>query len=200
MGLAPLDYLAGSPFLAPYLRLLGARIGKGCHLGTSKIWLPDQVEIGGNTSIGYGADLVSFIVEDGWLHVAPIKIGAGVFIGTNSVVMLGANIGDGASLGEQSLVAHGQAVAAAQSWAGSPSRQVTADAQLKEMADNSVAERWTASLCMSFIAGLMILEILPWLIFAPVRYWFMTQGNLGSRNRCWHCCPPACCLFCPHAW
>ena len=29
----PLDLLAGSPLLAPYLRLLGARIGRGCHHG-----------------------------------------------------------------------------------------------------------------------------------------------------------------------
>ncbi len=167
MGLAPLDYLAGSPLLAPYLRLFGAASAQGCHLGTSKIWLPDQIEIGGNTSIGYGADLVSFIVEDGWLNVAPIRIGAGVFVGTNSVVMLDANIGDGASIGEQSLVARGQVVAGAQCWAGSPSCRVADDAQLQQMADSSVAEKWSAPLSVGFIAGLAILEMLPWIIFAP---------------------------------
>ena len=73
LSMAPLDYLAGSPLLAPYLRLLGTRIGSGCHLGSSRLQLPDLLEIGDGVSIGYGADLESFLVEDGWLYLEPIQ-------------------------------------------------------------------------------------------------------------------------------
>jgi carbonic anhydrase/acetyltransferase-like protein (isoleucine patch superfamily) len=167
MGLAPLDYLAGSPFLAWYLRFCGARIGRGCHLGTSKISMPDQIDIGAGTSIGYGADLVPFIVEDGWLHISPIKIGAGAFIGTNAVVMLGAQVGEGASVSEQSLVARDQVIPGAETWSGSPACRVADDDQLEEMAANPVPDNWSPLAYAGFLAGFVMLEMLPWLIFIP---------------------------------
>src|SRR5262249_26997580 len=105
MALGPLGYLAGTPFLAPYLRLLGARVGKGCHLGSARLGLPDLIEIGDDVSVGYGVALEPFVVKDGWLYQAPIRVGAGAFIGTNAVVMAGAAVGSGARVLEQSLVA-----------------------------------------------------------------------------------------------
>ena len=48
--------------------------------------MPDLLEIGAGASIGYGADLEPFVVEEGWLHLAPIRLGKGTFIGTNAVV------------------------------------------------------------------------------------------------------------------
>jgi hypothetical protein len=35
LGLAPLEVLSGSPLVPGYLRLLGAKIGRGVHLGSS---------------------------------------------------------------------------------------------------------------------------------------------------------------------
>ena len=53
-----------------------------------------------------------WIVEDGWLHVAPIRIEARAFVGTNAVVLAGGSVGPGARLAEQSLVARDQAIPA----------------------------------------------------------------------------------------
>src|SRR5262249_32947103 len=72
---APLDLLAGSPLLAPYLRLFGARIGHGCYLGTSRVDVPDLIDIGDGASIGYDVDLDPTHVSDGYLHVAPLSVG-----------------------------------------------------------------------------------------------------------------------------
>ncbi len=167
MALAPLGTLAGSPLLAPYVRLFGARIGRGCHLASSRLLMPDLLEIGAGTSIGYAAVLEPFLVEDGWLYLAPIRLGEGCFIGTNAVVMLGANVGDGACLGEQSLVARSQTIPAGETWAGSPSRRVADDSQLKAMADGGAGQQWSVVLGLGFVAGFLMMAILPWLNITP---------------------------------
>src|SRR5262249_23676572 len=101
---APLDYLAGSPLLAGYLRLLGARVGAGCHLGSARIDFPDQIEIGTGASLGYDVVLDPGHVADGFLNVAPLHIGAGAYVGTNTVIQGGGSVGRGARVAEQSLV------------------------------------------------------------------------------------------------
>ncbi len=65
--------------------------------------MPMLVDIGEGVSIGYGAQLQTFIVEDSWLRLAPIRVGYGTFLGTNSVVLAGAEIGSDACVAEQSL-------------------------------------------------------------------------------------------------
>src|SRR5262249_57941457 len=57
LALAPLGVLAGSPLMAVYLRLLGARVGKRCFIGTARIDAPDLLEIGDGACIGYAAAL-----------------------------------------------------------------------------------------------------------------------------------------------
>ncbi len=166
-ALAPLDYLAGSPLLAPYLRLFGARVGKGCHLGTAKLQMPDLLDIGDHASIGYGADLEPFLVEDGWLNLAPIRLGSDTFVGSNAVIMLGAQVGDGACVGEQSLVARDQDIPPGEVWTGSPSARAAADSQLIKMGEQESARSWSPLLGAGFLAAFLVLEALPWLLIAP---------------------------------
>ena len=68
--------------------------------------MPDQIDIGAGTSIGYGNDLVPFIVEDGWLQRGgPITIGARrCFIRHERRRHARAlKLGDGTCVSEQSL-------------------------------------------------------------------------------------------------
>src|SRR5262249_28314266 len=44
IGLAPLTLLTGTPLLPPFLRLLGAKVGRDCHL-SAVVSLPFLVEI-----------------------------------------------------------------------------------------------------------------------------------------------------------
>ena len=182
MGFAPLGILAGSPLLAPYLRLFGARIGKGCHLGSSRLQVPDLLDIGDGASIGYGADLEPFIVEEGWLHLAPIRLGAGTFIGTNAVVMLGAKVGAGACVSEQSLVARDQEIPPGETWAGSPSRKVSADGQLDAMASLQAPQRWSLHLLIGFALGFLVLLVLPWILFAPGLIYLVAAASEDWRQ------------------
>jgi non-ribosomal peptide synthetase-like protein len=167
MALSPLGQLAGSPFLAPYLRLLGARVGAGCHLGSARLQLPDLLEIEDGASIGYGAAVEPYVVKDGWLIMEPIRIGKNAYVGVNSVVSPGATVGDGACVLEQSLVARGQSVPANETWAGSPSRRVEADTTLSKMAAAPAPERWSPGLLAGFVVAFLFVETLPLLMAGP---------------------------------
>jgi non-ribosomal peptide synthetase-like protein len=167
MALSPLPYLAGSPFFGIYLRLLGARVGKGCHLGSSRLQLADLLDIGDGVSIGYAADLEPYMVKDGYLYMAPIRIGKDAYIGTNAVVMLGGVVGDGARILEQSLVAQDQVIPANETWSGSPSQRVMTDPALDEMTGRQVPKRWSMGLLAGFVAAFAFLELLPLLMVAP---------------------------------
>ncbi|ACC81680.1 Pls/PosA family non-ribosomal peptide synthetase [Nostoc punctiforme] len=180
--LAPLNYLAGSPLMPFYMRLLGARIGKGCHIGTKDLHLPDLIAIADEVSIGYSVQIQPFIIEDGWLYQSPIQIGANTFIDTNSVVMLGSSVGQGVQLAEQSLVAEDQTIPDYQTWAGSPSARTSdVDPIVTEISDRKTPSlKWSPVLWLGFVAGLVLLETLPLMIFTPglVFEYFVSQGEL----------------------
>jgi non-ribosomal peptide synthetase-like protein len=169
LALSPLGLLAGSPLLPPYLRLLGAKVGRNCHLASgSVIGMPIFVEIGDGVSIGYGSRVLPYFVEGGWLHLAPVRIGVGSFVGTNSIVMAGAQIGSQASVGEQSLVPADYVIPANEHWAGSPiKRQTTTPALLEAMAATADDRRWPLSVLIGFIIGALLLMLLPLLTLAP---------------------------------
>jgi non-ribosomal peptide synthetase-like protein len=169
LAMSPVALLAGSPLLAPYLRLMGARIGRDCHLGTgSIIGTPSMVMIGDGVSIGYGVHLLPGVVEDGWLHLAPVRIGDGCFLGTASVVLAGAEIGDGTSVGEQSLVPAGCVIPPGEHWSGSPiERRAEIPALLGDMDAVADARPWTRPLLGGYALGALLMLVLPWLIIAP---------------------------------
>jgi non-ribosomal peptide synthetase-like protein len=168
--MAPLDQLAGSPLMTLYLRLLGARIGKGCHIGTAKLWQPELVEIGDGASIGYGVEIQPWLVADGWLYLEPIRIGAGAFIGTNAVLMPGSVVGREARVAEQSLVTRGQSIPDHETWAGSPSERCEDHHPMLDAVEANrpaPAGRWSPAVLAGFVAGMVLLELLPVIAAAP---------------------------------
>lgn len=181
MTLAPLDYLAGSPLMSLYIRLLGGKVGKNCHIGTGRLHLPDLLDIDQGVSIGYGVEIQPFAIADGWLYQAPIKIAANAYIGTNSVVMLGSRIGQGARIAEQSLVAQNQIIPEHETWSGSPSqRTINTDPVLDKMAQKPFKAHWSPILWIGFVFGVFVLEMLPIIMFIPglVFESISAEGNL----------------------
>ncbi|MEV5509701.1 Pls/PosA family non-ribosomal peptide synthetase [Streptomyces orinoci] len=161
LALTPADRLAGSPLLPPFLRLLGARIGRGCHL-SSVPTAPSLLRIGDHSSIGYGARLQPHSVQDGWLRLGTVEIGSGCAVGTNSVVLPGASLGDGATLGEQSLVPAGHTVPAGEHWAGSPAtRQDARPHLLQDMADQADHRPWRPPVLAAYALAALLLAMLP---------------------------------------
>ncbi len=160
---SPMPFLAGSPLMPIYARLLGAKVGRGCQIATSQLHLPDLIEIGDRASIGYDAEIQPFAIEGGRLRMAPVRIGADAFIGTKAVVMAGAAVGVGARIGEQTLVAGGQTIPEFESWAGSPAQRTgrtgglltEIDARGQSPASTGIP-LWAA-----FVAVAILLELLP---------------------------------------
>ncbi|WP_327069628.1 Pls/PosA family non-ribosomal peptide synthetase [Kitasatospora sp. NBC_01302] len=183
MATSPVALLAGSPLLPPFLRLLGARIGRGCHISTP-FGLPRFVELGDHVSVGYGARVQSYTVEDGWLRLAPVRLGDGSCLGTNSVVLPGAVLGAGASVGEQSLVWADRAVPAGEHWAGAPaSAQEAAPPVLQAMAEQPDERPWPLPVLAGFAGGALLLILLPLLIAAAgsaLIGWVAWQDGFGS--------------------
>jgi non-ribosomal peptide synthetase-like protein len=126
LEVVPAHYLGGTPLMVFYYRLLGARIGHSVHLSDDTIDAPDCVEIGDDTSFSPGATLSCWRVENGRLKIGRLQIGRGCFVGANSSIAAGAVLGDGAELGDLSMLPGGATVPAAQKWAGSPARFVEA--------------------------------------------------------------------------
>ena len=180
-ALAPMALFAGSPMLPSYLRLLGAKVGRNCHLATGLISVPSLVEIGAGTSIGFGARVQSYAVQDGWLRLAPIRIGADSFVGTKSLILPGAEIGDAASVGDQSLVHADCRIPSGEHWAGSPIARLKAVPPLLETMTEQADDRpWRASVLFGYGAASLLLRLLPWVLVAPsfllVLYVTMTRG------------------------
>jgi non-ribosomal peptide synthetase-like protein len=118
---ARLENLAGTPWAARYARLSGHRVGLDARLGT----LPPATSL---ISIGDGATLEPDVDLQGWwidgseLVVGELRIGAGARVGTRTLLMPGAVIGDGAEVEAGSVIVG--SVLAGQRWSGSPARHV----------------------------------------------------------------------------
>jgi len=118
----PLDYLVESPWLPLYFRLMGARIGRNVHLGTTSLAAFDLVDIGDDTSIGQDARLSGYSLEGGVLEINSIRIGCRCYVGSRSILSPGSILEDGAILEDLSLLPTGTRIATGQHWTGSPAR------------------------------------------------------------------------------
>ncbi|TMC23841.1 MAG: hypothetical protein E6J34_01535 [Chloroflexi bacterium] len=168
MALSPAGLLTGSPFLPPFLRLLGAKVGRNCHFASGAISMPMFVEIEDDVSIGYGVQVLPYAVQDGRLHIAPIHIGRDTFIGTNSIIEGGAKIGSGVAILEQSLVHADQVIPDNEAWGGSPiKRQETVRSLLTILASTVDKRPWPFSILVGFFFGIIFVMLLPTLMVLP---------------------------------
>ncbi|CCB71675.1 Non-ribosomal peptide synthetase modules (plasmid) [Streptantibioticus cattleyicolor NRRL 8057 = DSM 46488] len=168
LGVAPLPVLSGSPMMAGYLRLLGARIGPGTQIASGAVTLPAMLRIGAGASVGYGAVLRPWRVADGQVVVAPIEIGAGAYVGAGSVLEPGARVGPGGGLAEQSVLGPGESVPAGARRAGSPPVPVDALAPAVEsMLREPAPPGWRPGPAAAALTALVLLEAAALLTIVP---------------------------------
>ncbi len=82
----PIDYLARTPLMSLFYRLLGARIGRDVCIGTERLAAFDLISIGDGSSVDDDASLFGQTVEDGQLVIGPVTVGRGCFVGMRSVL------------------------------------------------------------------------------------------------------------------
>ena len=122
LAVVPIDYMAGTPLLAWYYRLMGARVGKGVFFGTDNISAFDLVSVGDDSCIGIETMLMGYCLEDGLLRLGPVSVGKRCFIGSRAVVRPGTVMEDDARLEDLSLLPEGGRIPRGQTWIGSPAR------------------------------------------------------------------------------
>ncbi|MDP3558768.1 MAG: amino acid adenylation domain-containing protein [Legionellaceae bacterium] len=169
------QHLVGTPLLALYYRLLGAKIGKNCYIGTENIAIHDLITIGDNSSIGFDARLLGYVVEDGWLKIGAITIGENCFVGSRSVISINTTMSDNAHLDDMSMLPIGAHIPAHQFFSGSPACQTTAAPEhITNLSKNNSSPGRAKSiyygalhyLCMVFVMVVYYLCYFPalWLI------------------------------------
>lgn len=110
----------GTPLMSLYFRLMGAKVGKNCVLGTSLCGAFDLIEIGDDTSIGTETHMLGYRVEDGWLIIGNVSIGDNCFVGTHCCLGLNVKMRDGARLDDMSLLADNDVMVEGEGRRGSP--------------------------------------------------------------------------------
>ena len=111
-----------TPVWTMYLRLNGARIGRGGWINSLKLMDHNLLTVGPRVIIGSDASVSGHVIERGVLRTAPVVLGEGVTIGINSVVGIGTTIGAHTQVGALSLVPKFATLEAGAVYAGTPVR------------------------------------------------------------------------------
>jgi non-ribosomal peptide synthetase-like protein len=118
--------LRATLYLAPWFKALGAKLGRNVELSTAATPTPDLLTIEEGATIADEVDLGPSRVENGWMTVAPTKIGKRAFVGNSAVVPAGTTIGENSLLGVLTIPPQdpSQAMQRGGSWLGSPPVQL----------------------------------------------------------------------------
>ncbi|RMI32920.1 Pls/PosA family non-ribosomal peptide synthetase [Nocardia stercoris] len=171
------ENLSGAPWMVPFARALGARIGRGVDLHT----LPPvtgMLELGDGCSVEPEVDLSGYWIDGDRVHLGPIEIGPGAVVGARSILLPGTKIGRNAEIAPGSAVAG--KVKAEQEWAGSPAVKVGKARHRWPDQSPPRARHWIAIFGISS----MLLAAVPVLGLAAggacVAWWIRDTATLGA--------------------
>jgi non-ribosomal peptide synthetase-like protein len=157
MAVNPLLLFTGSPIYPLYLRLLGAKIGKGVTiLSTAVPVTTDLITIGAGTVIRRGSSLAGYRATSGKLQLGRVTLGRDVFIGAASTLDINTSIGDGAQLGHSSALHNGQHIPAGQRWHGVPAEPTSTNYQTVAPIRPSTARRFLFGLAQLLLTAVAV--------------------------------------------
>lgn len=161
-------YLAGTPMMRLYCRLLGARVGKRAFIGRVEVDAADLLTIGDDAIVSDYALPATSSVSRGQLHLGPVEIGPQAFVGSMAVVGRNSRVGQGAVLEDLSSLAIGADIPDREIWSGSPAQSTGRTATPAEPMESSLPQRilstavlWIAALLLPIVA---VLPIAPGLL------------------------------------
>lgn len=119
----PLVLFAGTPLYTLYLRALGARIGRGAVVLSTKVPVAaDLLTVGEDAVVRKDVSLSCYRARAGVIETGPVTVGARARVGEQTVLDIGTEIGEEAQLAHASSLHSGQSVPAGQRWHGSPAQ------------------------------------------------------------------------------
>ena len=110
----------GTPVLNLWLRMLGAKIGRGVWCET--YWLPeaDLVTLGDGATVQRGCVVQTHLFHDRVMAMDHVTLEAGATLGPHCVALPASGLGESATVGPASLVMRGDVVPAHTRWQGNP--------------------------------------------------------------------------------
>jgi non-ribosomal peptide synthetase-like protein len=110
----------GTAALNAWMRLLGARIGRGVWCDTYWLPEPDLVELQDGATVNHGCVVQTHLFHDRVLSMDRVVLRTGATLGPHSVILPAATIGRHATIGPVSLVMRGESVPSRTRWSGNP--------------------------------------------------------------------------------
>ena len=143
----PLVRFVGTPLYSFYLRLLGAKIGKGVTILSPTVPVcTDLLTIGAGTIIRKASSFTCYRAHSGLIETGRVTIGADALIGEATVLDVTTSVGNGAQLGHTSSLHAGQSVPAGQRWHGSPAEPTSVDYRAVPAAKGGALRRFSYSI------------------------------------------------------
>ncbi|MBM3254262.1 MAG: hypothetical protein FJZ16_08420 [Candidatus Omnitrophica bacterium] len=115
-----MDFILLTPLAAFAFRLMGAKVGKNVQINSKNCADLSLLEIGDNSVIGGHATVICHSFERNRLILRKVTIGKNVVIGLNSVILAGAEIGDGAFITAGAVLGKNKQVEPHSVYAGVP--------------------------------------------------------------------------------
>ena len=171
----PVLLFLGSPLYLLYLRALGASIGPGVVILSSRVPVcTDLLTVGAGTVIRKDSFFTCYRAHAGLIQPGAVTLGKDVLVSESTVLDIGTSMGDGAQLGHASSLHTGQAVPAGERWHGSPGQPTEVDYRAAGPADCGTWRRATYSvvqllrvlllnLPLAFGGLVALLTAVPWL-------------------------------------
>jgi non-ribosomal peptide synthetase-like protein len=104
------DALRGTPFVCWYFRLLGARIGRRVYMETTDLTEYDLVSIGDEAALNSDCTVQTHLFEDRVMKCSTVAIGPRCNVGASSLVLYDAQMEEGSSLADLSLILKGESL------------------------------------------------------------------------------------------
>jgi len=106
--------------MRPYLRAMGAKVGKGVWCETLATTEFDLVTLEDGCAVNRGSVVQTHLFQDRLLRLGPARMAAGSTLGPASVTLPDTTIGAGATVGARSVVLRGEELPAGTRWHGAP--------------------------------------------------------------------------------
>ena len=118
------EMFVDTPLMNIYYRLMGAKVGKNCTIGTPICAAFDLVSIGANASIGAETHILGYKIENGWLVIGPVSIGEDCYIGTHCALGINVRMADRSCLEDLSALPDDAIVDTGTTMRGSPPKNM----------------------------------------------------------------------------
>jgi len=184
-SLSVLHGLYASVFAPFWLRLMGARIGRGAEVSTAAGIVPDLLTLGAQSFIADGVMLGDEEQRGGWMALRPTTIGNRSFVGNGAYVADGAAVPDDVLIGVQTRTPDNSQLRSGQTWMGSPALLLPAREPVggfdERLTFHPSRRRW---LCRAMIETLRI--VLPLAFVIASGYLVVQQVMpLAGEGRWW---------------